>query len=283
MGVLQGKVAVITGSGAGLGREYALLFAKEGAKVVVNDPGCNRDGTGAGQVADDVVKEIQAAGGEAVANYLPVGPMANAAAIVQTSIDSFGKIDILVNNAGILRDRTILNMSEEEWDAVVNVHLKGTFSCLQAAARVMKEQGTGGRIINTSSSSGLLGNFGQSNYGAAKAGIYGLTRVAAQEMMKLGITVNAIAPIAATRMLSDLAEYKGSPELERLSPRYVAPLVTFLASDAAAQITGQTFGIEGNQLFLYRMTTTHGVTRYQGTEPFTIEEIGKAMHQVLFW
>lgn len=283
MGVLQGKVAVITGSGAGLGREYALLFAKEGAKIVVNDPGCNRDGTGTGQAADDVVKEIQSAGGEAVANYLPVGPMANAKQIVQTAIDSFGKIDILVNNAGILRDRTILNMTEAEWDDVVNVHLKGTFSCLQAAAQVMKEQGKGGRIINTSSSSGLLGNFGQSNYGAAKAGIYGLTRVAAQEFMKLGITVNAIAPIAATRMLADLPEFKGSPDLDKLGPRYVAPLVAFLATDASAQITGQTFGIEGNQLFLYRMTTTHGVTRYQGPEPFTIEEIGKAMHQVLFW
>jgi NAD(P)-dependent dehydrogenase (short-subunit alcohol dehydrogenase family) len=283
MGVLQGKVAVITGAGAGLGREYALLFAKEGAKIVVNDPGCNRDGTGAGQVADEVVREIQAAGGEAVANYLPVGSMANAAKIVQTAIDSFGKIDILVNNAGILRDRTILNMTEAEWDDVVNVHLKGTFSCLQAAAVAMKEQGKGGRIINTSSSSGLLGNFGQSNYGAAKAGIYGLTRVAAQEFMKLGITVNAIAPIAATRMLADLPEFKGLDDLDKLGPRYVAPLVAFLATDASAQITGQTFGIEGNQLFLYRMTTTHGVTRYQGPEPFTIEEVGKAMHQVLFW
>lgn len=283
MGVLQGKVAVITGSGAGLGREYALLFAREGAKIVVNDPGCNRDGSGTAQVADEVVKEIKALGGEAVANYLPVGPMENATKIVQTAVDSFGKIDILVNNAGILRDRTILNMSEEEWDSVVNVHLKGTFTCLQAAAIVMKEQGKGGRIINTSSSSGLLGNFGQSNYGAAKAGVYGLTRVAAQELMKLGITVNAIAPIAATRMLADLPEFKEAPDLEKLSPRYVAPLVAFLASDFSAQITGQTFGIEGNQLFQYRMTTTHGVTRYQGTEPFTIEEIGKAMHQVLFW
>lgn len=283
MGVLQGKVAVITGSGAGLGREYALLFAREGAKIVVNDPGCNRDGTGTGQVADEVVKEIKALGGEAVANYLPVGPMENASKIVQTAVDSFGKIDILVNNAGILRDRTILNMSEEEWNSVVNVHLKGTFTCLQAAAIVMKEQGKGGRIINTSSSSGLLGNFGQGNYGAAKAGVYGLTRVAAQELMKLGITVNAIAPIAATRMLADLPEFKEAPDLEKLGPRYVAPLVAFLASDFSTQITGQTFGIEGNQLFLYRMTTTHGVTRYQGTEPFTIEEIGKAMHQVLFW
>ncbi len=283
MGALQGKVAVITGSGAGLGREYALLFARQGAKIVVNDPGCNRDGSGATQVADEVVAQIKAAGGEAVANYLPVGSMANAKAIMQTALDAFGKLDIVVNNAGILRDRTILNMSEEEWDQVINVHLKGTFSCLQAAAIIMKEQGQGGRIINTSSSSGLLGNFGQANYGAAKAGIYGLTRVAAQEFMKLGITVNAIAPIAATRMLADLPEFKGAADLAKLGPEYVAPLVAFLATDAASQITGQTFGIEGNQLFLYRVMTTHGATRHQGSEPFTMEEIGKAMHQVLFW
>ncbi len=283
MGCLQGKVAVITGAGAGLGREYALLFAREGARVLVNDPGCARDGSGSTPVADSVVAEIKSLGGEATANYLPVGPMANAQQIMQAALEAYGKLDILVNNAGILRDRTLLNMSEEEWDQVIQVHLKGTFSCLQAAARIMQEQGKGGRIINTSSSSGLLGNFGQGNYGAAKAGIYGLTRVASQEFQKLGITVNAIAPIAATRMLADIPEFKGASTLDQLSPRFVAPVVAFLATDNAASITGQVFGIEGNQLFQYRMMTTHGTTRHQDSEPFTIEEIGRVMQQVLFW
>lgn len=279
---LEGKVAVITGAGSGLGREYALQFAAQGAKVVVNDPGCNKDGQGSSPAAQEVVDAILESGGEAIAHLKPVGSVQVASELVQTAIDAFGKIDILVNNAGILRDRTLLNMSEEEWDSVIHVHLKGTFTCLQAAALQMKKQGHGGRILNTSSSSGLLGNFGQGNYGAAKAGIYGLTRVAAMEFQKLGITVNAVAPIAATRMLADLPGIT-EEDRQQLHPRQVARLMTFLASDQAAAITGQTFGIEGNQLFQYRMMTSHGVTQFALHGEWTVESIASAMQPVMFW
>src|SRR5262245_53454638 len=222
MGCLEGKVAVITGAGGGIGRAHALLFAREGARVVVNDVGCQRDGTGHGDAAGRVVAEIRALGGEAVANTEAVGTFAAAGRIVQDAVEAFGRLDIRVNNAGILRDRTILNMTLEEWDQVIQVHLTGTFACLQAAARVMKEQGAGGRIINTSSSSGLLGLFGQANYGAAKAGIYALTRIAAQELAKYKITVNAIAPAALTRMLETIPGVKGNVTEASLCPQWIA-------------------------------------------------------------
>lgn len=279
---LENKVAIVTGAGSGLGREYALLFAQNGAKVIVNDPGCGRDGSGHSSIADEVVAEIAAHGGEAVADNTAVGSMKAADALIATAVRHYGKLDILVNNAGILRDRTLLNMSEEEWDVVIQVHLKGTFSCLQAAARQMKAQGHGGRIINTSSSSGLLGNFGQGNYGAAKAGIYGLTRVAALEFQKLGITVNAVAPIAATRMLADLPGFSEA-DLAHYHPRQVAALVAFLASEKAASITGQTFGIEGNHLFLYRMMTTHGADQFADEGQWSIDAIATSIQQVMFW
>ena len=280
---LENKVAIITGAGGGIGRAHALLFAQEGAKVVVNDLGCERDGSGQSDSAARVVKEIQAAGGEAVASSEAVGSLASAERIVQTAIGAFGRLDILVNNAGILRDRTLLKMSEDEWDAVLHVHLKGTFACMQAAARVMKEQGQGGRIINTSSSSGLLGQFGQSNYGAAKAGIYALTRIAAQELAKHKITVNAIAPAALTRMLETIPGVKETVTAASLGPQWIAPLAAFLASDAAAGITGQTFGAEGNHLFTYRMMTSHGATKRSGTDPWTIDEIEKSLPQIMHW
>src|SRR5512139_1074782 len=178
MGMLDGKVAVITGAGTGIGRAHALLFAKQGAKVLVNDTGAALDGSGGGDAADRVAAEIRAAGGEAIPNRTSVAGFEGANSIVNHAVEQFGRIDILVNNAGILRDRTLLKMNPEEWQAVLDVHLTGTFACLQAAARRMKDQGTGGRIINTSSSSGVLGNFGQINYGAAKAGIHAVTRIA---------------------------------------------------------------------------------------------------------
>jgi NAD(P)-dependent dehydrogenase (short-subunit alcohol dehydrogenase family) len=283
MGCLQGKVAVITGAGGGIGRAHALLFAREGARVVVNDLGCDREGVGQSDAAARVVEEIRAAGGEAVPNGDAVGTVASARRIVQAALGAFGRLDILVNNAGILRDRTLLNMSEDEWDQVIQVHLKGTFTCLQAAARVMKEQGTGGRILNTSSSSGLLGRFGQSNYGAAKAGIHALTRIAALELARYQITVNALAPAALTRMLETIPGVKGSVTEAVLGPHFIAPLAAFLASDAAAGITGQTFGIEGTHLFIYKMITSHGATRRTGPEPWTVEDIGRVMSQVLEW
>ena len=286
MGCLGGKIAIITGAGGGIGREHALLFAREGAKVVVNDIGCNRDGSGNSDAADRVVAEIRKAGGHAVANCDPVGSFASARSIVQTAVDSFGGLDILVNNAGILRDRTILNMTEEEWTVVIQVHLTGTFSCLQAAARVMKDQGRGGRIINTSSISGLLGLFGQTNYGAAKAGIYNLTRVGAMELAKHKITVNALAPAAMTRMMDSIPgvkEQQASLSESNYGPQFIAPVAAFLASDAAAHISGQTIGIEGNDLFMYRMMTSHGYTKRINLEPWTIEEIGKSIEQAIYW
>jgi NAD(P)-dependent dehydrogenase (short-subunit alcohol dehydrogenase family) len=281
MGHLEGKVAVITGAGGGIGREHALLFAREGARVVVNDLGCERDGIGRSDAAARVVAEIKARGGEAAASGEAVGTFDAARRVVQTALDTFGRLDILVNNAGILRDRTLLNMTEDEWDAVIQVHLKGTFACMQAAARVMKEQGQGGRIINTSSSSGLLGNFGQSNYGAAKAGVYALTRIAAWELAKYGITVNAIAPSALTRMLETIPGVMEKVTEATLGPQFIAPMVAYLASDAAAGVTGQTFGVEGSHLFVYRMMTSHGSTKRGAAEPWTIDEISAAINQII--
>jgi NAD(P)-dependent dehydrogenase (short-subunit alcohol dehydrogenase family) len=280
MGCLQGKVAIITGAGGGIGREHALLFAREGARIVINDLGCNRDGTGQSDAAARVVAEIKALGGEAVASNEAVGTFDSARRIIQTALDAFGRLDILVNNAGILRDRTLLKMTEDEWDQVIQVHLKGTFTCMQAAARWMKEQGQGGRIINTSSSSGLLGTFGQSNYGAAKAGIHALTRIAALELAKYGITVNAIAPAALTRMLETIPGVKETVTRATFGPQFIAPLAAYLASDAAAGITGQTFGIEGCYLFIYKMMTSHGSTKRGSTEPWTIDEISRAMDRI---
>jgi NAD(P)-dependent dehydrogenase (short-subunit alcohol dehydrogenase family) len=282
MSRLKGKVAVITGAGRGIGRQHALLFATEGARVLVNDPGCEMDGHDSASIAESVVAEIQTAGGEAIADTHAVGSSDAAAQIMQAALDAYGRIDILVNNAGILRDRTILKMTDEEWDDVINVHLRGSFTCLRAAARIMVDQGDGGRIINTSSTSGLLGNFGQANYGAAKAGIHALTRIGAQEFFKHSITVNAIAPMAATRMLATMPGTQIADLEDSLAPKRISPLVAFLATDAAAAITGMTFGIEGNELFTYRMMTSHGATRYEHQE-WTIDAIEKSLEQIIHW
>jgi NAD(P)-dependent dehydrogenase (short-subunit alcohol dehydrogenase family) len=219
---------VVTGSGGGLGRQHALLFAQRGAKVVVNDLGGSRDGTGAGsEMADNVVSEIKAAGGEAVANYDNVATPDGGKAIIQTAVDAFGSIDIVVNNAGILRDVTFHKMEDAQWDAVVKVHLYGTYFVTRAAWPLMRENGYG-RVIVTTSTSGLYGNFGQSNYGAAKLGMVGLINTLALEGRKYNITANAIAPIAATRMTEDIM-----PEemLAALDPAFVSPLVVHLATE----------------------------------------------------
>ena len=284
MGNLDGKVAIITGAGNGIGREHALLFARLGARVVVNDPGCDRHGDGTSSAAEAVLEEIRAAGGEAIANLEPVGGFEAAAEIVESAVSAWGKLDILVNNAGILRDRTLLKTTEEEWDQVIQVHLKGTFTMLQAAARRMKEQGLGGRIINTSSGSGLLGNFGQSNYGAAKMGIQALTRIGAIELAHYQITVNAIAPIAYTRMTSDLPNNRGLDPEERLAsagPQHIAPIVAYLASDEAANISGETFGVGGTRLFLYKMMCSRGIEKRGSDDPWTQEELGGVIDRVL--
>ncbi len=279
-GLLGGKVAVVTGAGGGIGREHALALAREGARVVVNDLGSDRHGGGRGaERADRVVEEIRAAGGEAAASYDSVATREGADGIVWTALSRFGRLDVLVNNAGILRDRTLLNMSEDDFDRVLEVHLRGTFLCTQAAARAMRIQGQGGRIINTTSLSGLLGNFGQGNYGAAKAGIYGLTRVAALELQKLGVTVNAVAPVALTRMTSDLAMMKGATERD-LGPQFIAPVVVFLASDLAAEITGQVVGVQGGKIFLYRMETTEGVERDPAQGPWSAREVAAAWARI---
>jgi NAD(P)-dependent dehydrogenase (short-subunit alcohol dehydrogenase family) len=281
MALLEDKVAIITGAGTGIGRAHALLFAKHGARVVVNDTGAALNGTGSGDSAQTVVDEIRAQGGEAVADTHSVASFEGAEAIVATAVDAFGGVDVLVNNAGILRDRTLLKMTPEEWQAVIDVHLTGTFACLQAAARQMVSQGRGGRIINTSSSSGLLGNFGQANYGAAKAGIHALTRIASMELASKGITVNALAPNAFTRMTRDLPGMSNSSEAE-MGPQFMAPIVCYLASDQAANITGQTFGSNQNQLFIYKMMVSEGVNK-RGLDPWNPEQIGAVIQRVISW
>jgi NAD(P)-dependent dehydrogenase (short-subunit alcohol dehydrogenase family) len=265
MGILDGKVAIVTGAGGGIGREHALFFAKEGAKVVVNDLGSDRHGGGKGaEMADKTVKDIKAQGGDAVANYDSVATREGADGLVWSALSKFKKLDIVVNNAGILRDKTMVNMSEADFNLVIDVHLKGTFLVMQAAARTFKAQGKGGRIVNTTSMSGLLGNFGQANYAAAKGGIYSLTRTAALELQRDGVTVNALAPVALTRMTSDLAMMKGVTE-EQMGPQHIAPVAAFLASDLAADITGAIVGVHGAKVFLYKMTETEGATKQSGT------------------
>ncbi|HEX7488785.1 MAG TPA: SDR family NAD(P)-dependent oxidoreductase, partial [Anaeromyxobacteraceae bacterium] len=268
-GLLEGKVAIVTGAGGGIGRAHALALAREGARLVVNDLGGDRHGGGRGSdAADRVVEEIKAAGGEAVPSYDTVSTREGADGILWAALSRFGQVDVLVNNAGILRDRTLLNMTQDELDRVLDVHLRGTFFCTQAVARQLKIQGKGGRIVNTTSLSGMLGNFGQANYAAAKAGIYGLTRVAALELQKLGITVNAIAPVALTRMTQDLTVFRGAEEKE-LGPQFIAPIVVFLASDLAAAVTGQVVGVQGGKLFLYRVETSEGAEKEPARGPWT--------------
>jgi NAD(P)-dependent dehydrogenase (short-subunit alcohol dehydrogenase family) len=278
MGLLEGKVAIITGAGGGIGREHALLFAREGAKLVVNDLGSDRHGGGKGaEMADQVVAEIKGKGGDAVANYDSVATREGADGLVWSALNKFGKLDIVVNNAGILRDKTLLNMSEQEFDLLIAVHLRGTFLVTQAAARVLKAQGKGGRIVNTTSLSGLLGNFGQGNYAAAKGGIYSLTRTASIEFQRMGVTVNAIAPVALTRMTSDLQMFKGMTP-EQIGPQYIAPVAAFLASELAADITGTIVGVQGPKVFLYKMIETEGVTREGG--PWSPAEIKERWNEI---
>jgi NAD(P)-dependent dehydrogenase (short-subunit alcohol dehydrogenase family) len=262
MGLLDGKVAVITGAGGGIGRAHALAFAHEGAKVVVNDLGGDRAGGGKGaEMADAVVEEIKKAGGEAVANYDSVATREGADGLLWSALAKFGKLDILVNNAGVLRDRSFLNMSDLDWNLVFDVHMKGTYYCSQAVARHLKVQNKGGRIINTTSVSGLLGNFGQANYSAAKAGIYGFTRTLSIELRKANVTVNAIAPVAFTRMTEDLPMLQAVPNAkDLLAPDHIAKVALFLASDLSADITGAIVGVQGTKVSLYKMIETAGAT-----------------------
>ena len=243
MGILDGRTAIVTGAGRGIGKGIAVKFAEEGANVVVNDLGGATDGTGGSRIADEVVEEIRGAGGSAVPNYDSVATVEGGQNIFQTAIDSFGALDILVNNAGILRDRTIFNLVEEDWDAVLDVHLKGHYCCSRPFARYIRETTRPGcRIINFSSVSGLYGNFGQSNYAAAKAGIAGLSRVLALELAKYGCTVNTISPGATTRMTAELRASRGMQIDENApeqSPNQIAPVCAWLASEAGQDMTAQ--------------------------------------------
>ncbi len=263
---LKGKVAVVTGAGRGLGRAHAMAMAAEGAKVVINDLGVAPDGSGAAAtVAEEVVKEIKAKGGQAIANYDSVTTAAGGEKIIKTALDAFGRLDILVNNAGFIRDRMVQNMTEEEWDAVIKVPLYGHFFCTKPACIVFRQQKTGGRIINTSSAAGL-GNMGQANYSAAKEGIVGFTRTVARDMGKYGVTCNALYPGAATRMTM-------TPELQaawqkmrdagrpvvgdvdliapQMKPEYVSPWVVYLASDLSANLNGYVFEVNLGTISIY--------------------------------
>lgn len=249
--LLEGRVAVVTGSGRGIGRGLALALAREGAKVVVNDVGCDVDGRGGAEdPAAQVVGEIEASGGAAVPNYDSVATWEGANRIVRSAVDSFGRLDILVNNAGIVRDRSIGKMTEEEFDAVLAVHLKGTFNCGRHAIPVMREHGYG-RIINITSSAGLRGNFGQSNYAAAKAGIMGLTFVWAIELGRYGITVNALAPAGLTRMVGTIPGLEDKEPPPEMHPEMNGSLVAFLASEKAGHVSGQIFGRRGFSFTLF--------------------------------
>ena len=253
---LTNKVAIVTGAGRGIGRDIALLLAKEGAKVVINDLGGESDGQGNDtKIADEVVREIQALGGEAVANYDSVADYESATNIVETAISSFGRLDIVVNNAGILRDRMLFRMSEAEWDAVISVHLKGSFNMTRAAAPFFKEQKSG-RFINFTSTSGLIGNVGQANYSAAKLGIVGLSKSTALDMARYNVTSNAIAPFAWSRLIGTIPaetddEKARVERLKQLSPAHIAPLVAFLGSDEAADVSGQIFGVRGKEIMVF--------------------------------
>ncbi|HZQ36733.1 MAG TPA: SDR family NAD(P)-dependent oxidoreductase [Dehalococcoidia bacterium] len=280
---LAGKVAIVTGGGRGIGRGEALLLAQEGAAVVVNDLGGAPDGSGASSSpADEMVEEIRKAGGKAVANYDSVATMEGGERIVKTALDSFGRLDILVNNAGILRDRMVFNMSEEEWDLVIAVHLKGHFSTIKPAGVIFRQQRSG-RIVNTGSSSGL-GNMGQANYAAAKEGIVGLTRTVARDLGRYGVTCNAIRPGAATRLtLSPEMEEaarraaaagirRGGGGMPAMPPEAVAPLVVYLCTDAAQNVNGRDFAVMGRQIGLYTIPSVEKAIFAPG-EIWTLDEL----------
>lgn len=278
MGLLDGKVVVITGAGGGIGREHATAMAKEGAAIVVNDLGGARDGTGGGSaMADQVADEIKGLGGEAVANYDNVASVEGGEGILKTALDTFGKVDCVVNNAGILRDKSFSNTTEDLWDVVLAVHLKGTYCVTRPIFNHMKETGGGGVIVNTSSTSGLNGNFGQTNYGAAKAGIAGFTRCLAIEGKKYGIRCFILAPVALTRLTEDLPGFDADAMRDQMAPGLVSPLLSFLASDLSKEMTGNTFFCGGGRIAEMKVVTSKGITKSDDGGLWTPQEIAEAM------
>jgi NAD(P)-dependent dehydrogenase (short-subunit alcohol dehydrogenase family) len=290
MGALDGRIAIITGAGRGIGREYALLFAAEGAKVVVNDLGGTLDGSGDDvSAAQQVVDEITAMGGEAVANHDDVTDWDGGKRLIDTAIESYGDLHILVNNAGILRDRVLINMTEAEWDAVIHVHLKGHFVPTRHAAAYWREQTKAGKevtasVINTSSTSGLLGNPGQTNYGAAKAGIAAFTTIAATELARYGVRVNAITPNARTRMTEEtpgLADIVSAPTdaatFDAWDPANIAPLVAYLGTESCPA-TGKVYYILGGQIRLFQPWTL--TDTLEKDDRWTVAELQAEMHKL---
>ncbi len=277
MGKLDGKTAIITGSGRGIGREVALLFAKEGAKVIVNDLGVAVDGnTPDNTPAQDVVSEIEAAGGEALVNYGDVSDMDQAEDMVRQALDAWGKLDILVNVAGILRDRMVFNMTAEEWDAVVRVHMRGTFATTRYASIHWRQARQGGRLINFTSGSGLFGAPGQPNYAAAKMGIWGFTLSCARALGRYGVTANSIGPGAATRMTATVPQERrqsGRPADDdpRRSAANIAPPLVYLASDEGGWISGRCFGVSGYRITLYNQIAPEVVL--QGNDPWSTDAL----------
>ena len=290
MGALDGRIAIITGAGRGIGREYALLFAAEGAKVVVNDLGGTLDGSGDDvSAAQQVVDEITAMGGEAVANHDDVTDWEGGKRLIDTAIDTYGDLHVLVNNAGILRDRVLINMTEAEWDAVIHVHLKGHFVPTRHAAAYWREQTKAGKevtasVINTSSTSGLLGNPGQTNYGAAKAGIAAFTTIAATELARYGVRVNAITPNARTRMTEEtpgLADIVAAPTdvavFDAWDPANIAPLVAYLGTESCPA-TGKVYFILGGQIRLFQPWTL--TDTLEKDDRWTVAELQAEMHKL---